>query len=59
MPCRLSPTPHVKEHVMSLPYREAATGSQDRGGVQCVPVRQAVRFVVLTAARSGEARGAT
>ena len=52
--------PHVKEHLRSLPYREAATSSQDRGGVQCVPsARLCLRFVVLTAARSGEARGAT
>ena len=52
--------PKVKAHFRSLPYQEvgSALGSID-GSQASIPAKLCFRFVVLTAARSGEARGAT
>ncbi len=56
----LPPMPKVKAHFRALPYQEVA------GALETVAASQAstaaklcFRFIVLTAARSGEARGAT
>ena len=56
----LPPMPKVKEHLRALPYQEV------RAALEAVQLSQAsvsaklcFRFLVLTAARSGEARGAT
>ena len=56
----LPPMPKVKAHFRALPYQEVA------GALETVAASQAstaaklcFRFLVLTAARSGEARGAT
>ena len=56
----LPPMPQVKEHLRSLPYREvaAALSTVEASGAS-LSARLCLRFVVLTAARSGEARGAT
>ena len=52
--------PRVKEHFRALPYAEVAaaleTVEKSRAGLSA---KLALRFVVLTAVRSGEARGAT
>ena len=52
--------PRVKEHFRALPYQEvgAALETVD-GGKASMAAKLALRFVVLTAVRSGEARGAT
>ena len=51
--------PSVKEHFRALPYQEMgqALRSVDASGAS-LPSRLCLRFLVLTAARSGEARGA-
>ena len=56
----LPPMPQVKEHLRSLPYREvaAALRTVEASGAS-LSARLCLRFVVLTAARSGEGRGAT
>ena len=56
----LPPMPQVKEHLRSLPYGEvaAALRTVEASGAS-LSARLCLRFVVLTAARSGEARGAT
>ncbi len=56
----LPPMPAVKQHFRALPYREvaAALGTVDASG-SSLASRLCFRFLVLTAARSGEARGAT
>ena len=56
----LPPMPQVKEHLRSLPYQEvgAALRTVEASGAS-LSARLCLRFVVLTAARSGEARGAT
>ena len=52
--------PRVKEHFRALPYADVAaaleTVEDSRAGLSA---KLALRFVVLTAVRSGEARGAT
>ena len=52
--------PAVKEHFRALPYREvpAALETVEASGAS-LAVRLCFRFLVLTAVRSGEARGAT
>ena len=52
--------PAVKEHLRALPYREvgAALGTVD-GSDSSLSAKLCFRFLVLTAARSGEARGTT
>ena len=55
----LPPMLKVRKHFRSLPYREVA-GALDAiaaSGVS-LPARLCLRFVILTAVRSGEARGA-
>ncbi len=56
----LPPMPAVKQHFRALPYQEvaAALGTVDAYG-SSLSSRLCFRFLVLTAARSGEARGAT
>ena len=56
----LPPMPAVKQHLRALPYQEvaAALGTVDATG-SSLSSRLCLRFLVLTAARSGEARGAT
>ena len=56
----LPPMPAVKQHFRALPYQEvaAALGSVDASG-SSLSSRLCLRFLVLTAARSGEVRGAT
>lgn len=56
----LPPMPAVKQHLRALPYQEVATalGTVDASG-SSLSSRLCFRFLVLTAARSGEARGAT
>ena len=52
--------PSVREHLRALPYREvgAALATIDESAAS-VAAKLCLRFLVLTAARSGEARGAT
>ena len=56
----LPPMPKVKNHLRALPYREVpgALRVVEESGAS-LPARLCFRFLVLTAARSGEARGAT
>ena len=56
----LPPMPKVKEHLRALPYQEvgAALGAVQSSQAS-VSSKLCFRFLVLTAARSGEARGAT
>ena len=56
----LPPMPKVKEHLRALPYQEvgAALGAVQSSQAS-VSAKLCFRFLVLTAARSGEARGAT
>ena len=56
----LAKTPAVKEHFKALPYQQVDAAL--RTVEDCTsrsPARLCFRFLVLTAARSGEARGAT
>ena len=56
----LPPMPKVKAHLRSLPYQEVAAAFATVEGSQAsIPAKLCFRFLVLTAARSGEARGAT
>ncbi|MCY4550605.1 MAG: tyrosine-type recombinase/integrase [Defluviicoccus sp.] len=52
--------PAVKEHYRALPYGEVAEAlaTVETSGAS-LPAKLCLRFLVLTAARSGEARGAT
>ena len=51
--------PAVKAHFRALPYREVAAALETVDGSKAsVAARLCFRFLVLTAARSGEARGA-
>ena len=52
--------PHIKEHFRSLPYQEvgAALKTVEASGAS-LSAKLCLRFLVLTAVRSGEARGAT
>ena len=56
----LPPMPQVKDHLRSLPYRDVAAALRivEASGAS-LSARLCLRFVVLTAARSGEARGTT
>ena len=55
----LPPMPKVKAHLRALPYQEvgAALETVDASRAS-IPAKLCFRFLVLTAARSGEARGA-
>ena len=55
----LPKTPAVKSHFRALPYRDVAAALLTvEESTATLAARLCVRFVVLTAARSGEARGA-
>ena len=52
--------PAVQEHYRALPYREVPQALRIIEGAKApLPARLCLRFLVLNAARSGEARGAT
>ena len=55
----LVPQPAIKEHFRALPYQDvgAALATVEASGAS-LPAKLCFRFLVLTAARSGEARGA-
>ena len=56
----LPPMPKVKAHMRALPYQEVGDALQTVGKSQAsLAAKLCFRFLVLTAARSGEARGAT
>ena len=56
----LPPMPKVKAHLRSLPYQEVAAALATVEGSQAsMPAKLCFRFLVITAARSGEARSAT
>ena len=56
----LPPMPRVKAHFRALPYREVPAALETVAGSRAsLSARACFRFLVLTAARSGEARGAT
>ncbi len=56
----LPPMPKVKAHFRALPYQEVASALETIESSQAsIPAKLCFRFLVLTAARSGEARGAT
>lgn len=56
----LPPMPKVKAHFRSLPYQEVASALEIVEASQAsLASKLCFRFLVLTAARSGEARGAT
>ena len=52
--------PAVREHYRALPYREVAAALETAAASRSsLAAKLCLRFLVLTAARSGEARGAT
>ena len=52
--------PAVKEHLRALPYREVGTALETvEASASSLSAKLCFRFTVLTAARSGETRGAT
>ena len=52
--------PAVKAHFRALPYQELTAALETvEDSAASIAARSCLRFVVLTAARSGEARGAT
>ena len=56
----LPPMPKVKNHLRALPYAEVADAlATVEASKASLPSKLCLRFLVLTAARSGEARGAT
>ena len=56
----LAPMPAVKAHFRALPYSEVAAALEAVEAARAsLTVKACLRFVVLTACRSGEARGAT
>ena len=56
----LPPQPGVKAHHRALPYKEVAAALEVIAASRAsLSAKACVRFVVLTACRSGEARGAT
>ena len=56
----LPPMPKVKSHLRALPYQEVGSALETVEASQAsMPVKLCFRFLVLTAARSGEARGTT
>ena len=55
----LPPMPRLKAHLRALPYQEVAAALLTvEASRASVPAKLCFRFLVLTAARSGEARGA-
>lgn len=51
--------PTARKHFRALPYAEVATALETvEGSGASMPAKLCIRFLVLTAARSGEARGA-
>ena len=55
----LPPMPKVKAHLRALPYQEVRSALETVDECQSsIPAKLCFRFLVLTAARSGEARGA-
>jgi integrase len=55
----LPPTPKLKAHLRALPYQEVGTALETVEASRASPAAKlCLRFAVLTAARSGEARGA-
>ena len=55
----LPPMPKVKAHLRALPYREVGSALEIVEASQAsIPAKLCFRFLVLTAARSSEARGA-
>ena len=58
--CALPPMPKVKAHFRALPYQEVKSALDTVAASQASKsAKLCFRFLVLTAARSGEARGAT
>ncbi len=56
----LPPMPKVKAHLRALPYQEVGSALETVDATQAsIPAKLCFRFLVLTAARSGEARSAT
>ena len=56
----LPPMPKVKAHLRALPYQEVGSALETVEASQAsIPATLCFRFLVLTVARSGEARGAT
>ncbi len=56
----LPPMPKVKAHFRALPYQEVGSALETVAASQAsISAKLCFRFLVLTAARSGEARGAT
>ena len=56
----LAPMPKVKAHFRTLPYREVGSALETIEASQAsIAAKLCFRFLVLTAARSGEARSAT
>ena len=52
--------PKVKAHLRALPYQEVGSALRTVDASQTSPAsKHCLKFLVLTAARSGEARGAT
>ncbi len=52
--------PAVRQHLRALPYKEVSEAMNIIDGCGAAPsAKLALRFVILTAARSGEVRGAT
>ena len=52
--------PKVKEHLRALPYQDVGSALRTVDASQTSPAsKHCLKFLVLTAARSGEARGAT
>ena len=55
----LPPMPKVKAHLRALPYQEVGAALETVEASQAsIPAKLCFRFLILTAARSGEARGA-
>ena len=56
----LPPMPKVKAHLRALPYQEVGSALETvEASRASMPTKLCFRFLVLAAARSGEARGAT
>ena len=56
----LPPMPKVKAHLRALPYQEVGLALETVEASQAsIPAKLCFRFLVLTAARSGEVRGAS
>ena len=56
----LPPMPKVRAHLRSLPYHEVGSALETVEASQAsIPAKLCFRFLILTASRSGEARGAS